>query len=197
MNKYSILRPIEQSIVFFFVWREISGINGWYEKGIKALAKQINRNEKSVREAIDTLEEMSFLTTQRNQNVIWIKHTLSNEELYSRMAFIDYMLSQSQPFQELKKDLEQEIARLEEEIELAKEEVVRKEEQNKLREKVIQQITSEDIEILVDRLLAERSFENANMTNEDKIRNEIEKFREEMFSKYGGEKNTDDIIYYM
>lgn len=195
MNEYIILSPIEQSIVFFFVWREMVGINGWYEKGIKALAKQIDRNEKSVRKAIDSLVEMSLLSTQKNQNVVWVKHTLSNEELYSRMAFIDYMLSQSQPFQELKIDLEQEIARLEEEIELAKEEVARKEEQNKLKEKVIQQITSEDIEMLVDRLLAERDFVNANMTNEERIKYEIEKFREEMFSKYGGEKNTEDIMH--
>ena len=196
MNEYIVLSPIEQSIVFFFVWREMVGKNSWYEKGIKALAKQIKRNEKTVRIAIDSLEEMNLLSTQKKQNIIWVKHTLSKEELYSRMAFIDYMVSQSQPFQELKSDLEQEITRLDEEIELAKEEIARKEEQNKIKEKVIQQITLEDLEILVDRLLAERNFENANMTNEDKIKYELEKFREEMFSKYGGEKNTEDIMYY-
>jgi len=196
MIEHSLLRSVEQSIVLFFVLREMEGKGRCYNKGIKELANEIGRHEKSVRNAIDSLQEMKLITTQKNQNVIMLEHTLSDEELYSRMAFIDYMLSQSQPFQELKNDLNQEITRLEEEIELAKEEIARKEEQNKRREKVIQQITTDDIEVLVDRLLAERTYENVNMTNEAKIEDDLERFRVKMFSKYGGADEREEVMHY-
>jgi len=193
---HSILRPVEQSIILFFVLLELNGKGRGYTKGIKALAVEIGRHEKSVQNAIDSLRDKGLLTTQKNQNTVRIEHTLSDEELYSRMAFIDYLFCYSRPIQELENDLTQEIARLEEEVELAKEEIVRKEVQNRIRDFVIQQISQEDIELLTNRILAERTFETADKTVEGIIEFELGRFREEMFSKYGGGDETEDVMYY-
>lgn len=194
MKEQLFLRPVEQSIIFFFVWREMNDESNWYEKGIKTLAKEINRHEKSVWKAIDTLQEMNLIITQKNQNTTWVKHTLSDEELYSRMAFINYIFCQPQAFQELKNDLNQEIARLEDEIRIAVEDIVRKEEQNRIRNSVIQQITRKDIELFADSILADKTFSNVNKTFKEIIENELERFREVMFSKYGGKEEGWEII---
>jgi len=196
MIEYTILRNVEQTIIFFFVWREMNGESGWYENGIKELASVVKRHEKSVRKAIESLQEMNLITTQKNNNTIWVKHTLSDDELYSRMAFISYVFYQPQSIQELEEDLNQEIIRLEEEIILSNEEIERKEEQIRIRDFVIQHVNQEDIEIFVDRILADRTYANASMTFEELIKDKLEIFREEMFSKYGGTEDDGEIILY-
>lgn len=194
MKECPILRNVEQTLIFFFVWREMNGKSDWYENGIKELASGVKRHEKSVRNAIKSLQEKNLITTQKNDNTIWVKHTLSDEELYSRMAFISYAFCQPQSIQELEEDLNQEIIRLEEEIILSKEEIERKEEQIRIRDFAIQQVNQDDIEIFVDRILADRTFANAGKTIEKFIKDELEIFREEMFSKYGGIEVEGEII---
>ncbi|MCG3254323.1 MAG: hypothetical protein H7648_10805 [Candidatus Heimdallarchaeota archaeon] len=135
-----------------------------------------------------------MITTQKNQNTIWIKQTLSEEELYSRMAFISDMYNQPQSLQELKEDLKKEIVRLEEELRVKKETKVRKQEENRIRESVIKKITDKDIEKFVERIFSSRTYGNVNKSLEEFIRDELTLFRSEMFSKYGESNSEEDFI---
>ncbi|MHA1185318.1 MAG: hypothetical protein ACTSXA_10055 [Candidatus Heimdallarchaeota archaeon] len=184
METYKPLTIVEQTIVYFLVWREMMGENEWYEGGIKNLASDLKRHIKSIREAIIKLQEKNMITTQKKQNFIWIKQTLSEEELYTRMAFISEMYEQPKSIQELKEDLEKEIERLEEELRLKKEIITQKQEEIRIRELVVSQISNEDIEKFVDRIIASRTYVNVNKSLEEFIKDEIAIFREEMFSKY-------------
>ena len=194
MEEYKPLTNVEQTIVYFLVWREMMGENEWYEEGIKKLANDLRRHIKSIREAIKKLKEKNMITTQKNQNTIWIKQTLSEEELYSRMAFISDLYNQPQSRQELKEDLKKEIVRLEEELWVKKETIARKQEENRIRESVIKQITDKDIEKFVERIFSSRTYGNVNKSLEEFIRDELTLFRAEMFSKYGESNSEEDFI---
>ena len=194
MEEYKPLTNVEQTIVYFLVWREMMGENEWYEEGIKKLANDLRRHIKSIREAIKKLKEKNMITTQKNQNTIWIKQTLSEEELYSRMAFISDLYNQPQSLQELKEDLKKEIVRLEEELWVKKETIARKQEENRIRESVIKQITDKDIEKFVERIFSSRTYGNVNKSLEEFIRDELTLFRAEMFSKYGESNSEEDFI---
>lgn len=194
MEEYKPLTNVEQTIVYFLVWREMMGENEWYEEGIKKLANDLRRHIKSIRDAIKKLKKKNMITTQKNQNTIWIKQTLSEEELYSRMAFISDMYNQPQSLQELKEDLKKEIVRLEEELRVKKETIVRKQEENRIRESVFKQITDKDIEKFVERIISSRTYANVNKSLEEFIRDELSLFRAEMFSKYGVSNSEEDFI---
>jgi len=194
MEEYKSLTNVEQTIVYFLVWREMVGENEWYEEGIKKLANDLNRHVKSIRDVIKKLKEKNMITTQKNQNTIWIKQTLSEEELYSRMAFISDMYNQPQSLQELKEDLKKEIVRLEEELLVKKEVIARKQEENRIRELVIKRITDKDIEKFVERIFSSRTYGNVNKSLEEFIRDELTLFRAEMFSKYGESNSVEDFI---
>lgn len=194
MEEYKPLTNVEQTIVYFLVWREMMGENEWYEEGIKKLANDLRRHIKSIREAIKKLKEKNMITTQKNQNTIWIKQTLSEEELYSRMAFISDLYNQPQSLQELKEDLKKEIVRLEEELWVKKETIARKQEENRIRESVIKQITDKDIKKFVERIFSSRTYGNVNKSLEEFIRDELTLFRAEMFSKYGESNSEEDFI---
>ena len=194
MEEYKPLTNVEQTIVYFLVWREMMGENEWYEEGIKKLANDLRRHIKSIRDAIKKLKKKNMITTQKNQNTIWIKQTLSEEELYSRMAFISDMYNQPQSLQELKEDLKKEIVRLEGELRVKKETIVRKQEENRIRESVIKQITDKDIEKFVERIFSSRTYANVNKSLEEFIRDELSLFRGEMFSKYGESNSEEDFI---
>jgi len=194
MEEYKPLTNVEQTIVYFLVWREMMGENEWYDEGIKKLANDLRRHIKSIRDAIKKLKKKNMITTQKNQNTIWIKQTLSEEELYSRMAFISDMYNQPQSLQELKEDLKKEIVRLEEELRVKKETIVRKQEENRIRESVIKQITDKDIEKFVECIISSRTYANVNKSLEEFIRDELSLFRAEMFSKYGESNSVEDFI---
>lgn len=194
MEEYKPLTNVEQTIVYFLVWREMMGENEWYEEGIKKLANDLRRHVKSIRDAIKKLKKKNMITTQKNQNTIWIKQTLSEEELYSRLAFISDMYNQPQSLQELKEDLKKEIVRLEGELRVKKETIVRKQEENRIRESVIKQITDKDIEKFVERIFSSRTYANVNKSLEEFIRDELSLFRAEMFSKYGESNSEEDFI---
>ena len=194
MEEYKPLTNVEQTIVYFLVWREMMGENEWYEEGIKKLANDLRRHIKSIRDAIKKLKVKNMITTQKNQNTIWIKQTLTEEELYSRMAFISDMYNQPQSLQELKEDLKKEIVRLEEELWVKKETIARKQEENRIRESVIKQITDKDIEKFVERIISSRTYGNVNKSLEEYIRDELTLFRAEMFSKYGESNSEEDFI---
>ncbi|MHA1761861.1 MAG: hypothetical protein ACTSXA_14715 [Candidatus Heimdallarchaeota archaeon] len=172
------------------------GEDEWYEKGIKDLSIVLKRNIKSIREAIKKLKEKNMITTQKNQNTFWIKQTLSEDELYSRMAFIMHMDNPSQSLQELEEDLKKEIKRLDEEIAEKKEIIAQQQEEDRIRELVVNQISDNDIEKFVDRIIASRTYVNVNKSLEEFIKDEIAFFREEMFSKYGESKGEEDLTQY-
>lgn len=194
MDEYKPLTNVEQTIVYFLVWREMMGENDWYEEGIKKLGNDLRRHIKSIRDAIKKLKKKNMITTQKNQNTIWIKQTLSEEELYTRMAFISDMYNQPQSLQELKEDLKKEIVRLEEELLVKKEVIARKQEENRIRESVIKQITDKDIEKFVERIFSSRTYVNVNKSLEEFIRDELTLFRAEMFSKYGESNSEENFI---
>lgn len=194
MEEYKPLTNVEQTIVYFLVWREMMCENEWYEEGIKKLANNLRRHIKSIRDAIKKLKKTNMITTQKNQNTIWIKQTLSEEELYSRMAFISDMYNQPQSLQELKEDLKKEIVRLEEELRVKKEAIARKQEENRIRESAIKQITDKDIEKFVECIISSRTYANVNKSLEEFIRDELTLFRAEMFSKYGESNSEEDFI---
>jgi len=184
MEEYQQLTIMEQTIIYFLVWREMMGEDEWYEKGIKDLSIVLKRNIKSIREAIKKLKEKNMITTQKNQNT------------YSRMAFIMHMDNPSQSLQELEEDLKKEIKRLDEEIAEKKEIIAQQQEEDRIRELVVNQISDNDIEKFVDRIIASRTYVNVNKSLEEFIKDEIAFFREEMFSKYGESKGEEDLTQY-
>jgi len=184
-EKISLLTNVESEIIFYFVWMEMIGIKGWFEKGIKGLALDLKRHEKSIANALDTLENKKIIVTQKVHNNIWIKQTLSEEELNTRIAFIDHLFCNSRSMQELKSDLEGEINRLKEEKNLSEIILRRKQKENEMVESVIKQITDMDLQVLVNEILVKRDYSNINIPFEEIIHNGLAFFRADMFTKYG------------
>lgn len=180
------LTNVEQEIVLFFVFRVMIDEEEWFENGIKELAEHVKRHEKSVAKAVDSLEAKNMVVTQKNYNKIKIKHILSDEELFTRMAFISHMFCSPQSLQELQEDLERENKRLTEEIKIYEEVLAAKQKEERIIESVTQQVTDKDLEDLANRILKDRTFSNVNKQLEEIIRDELILFRAEMFSKYGG-----------
>lgn len=158
----------------------------WFENGIKELAEHVKRHEKSVAKAVNSLEAKNMVVTQKNYNKIRIKHTLSDEELLTRMAFISHMFCSPQSLQELQEDLERENKRLTEEIKIYEEVLAAKQKEERIIESVTQQVTDKDLEALANRILKHRTYSNVNKQLEEIIRDELTLFKADMFSKYGG-----------
>lgn len=164
----------------------------WYNGGIKELALKLDRHEKSLANAIYSLESKELIIAFKSKNKTRIKLNLTDDELYSRLAFISDEFCKHKSIQELKEDLENEIQRLVEEIENCDKLLTDKIEEDRVIESVIKQITSNDIKKLADRIVRIRTFSNINKTLEEIIVEELALFRSDMFSKYGNviEKNS-------
>ncbi|MHA1124371.1 MAG: hypothetical protein ACTSQX_01965 [Candidatus Heimdallarchaeota archaeon] len=172
----------------------MNGESSWYKKGINSLAKEIDRQKKSVKKAVDSLQEKNMISTQKEEGTIWIKHTLSDEELNTRMAFISDVFCQPQSLQELIKDLNNEIERLEDEIKLTEEKIAEEREENKIMESVIKRITSDDLEKFARCLVAERTNINVSKSIEEFIKDELTSFRTKIFIKYAGTDKGGELI---
>jgi len=172
MEEYQQLTIIEQTI-------EMMGENEWYEEGIKDLSIVLKRNIKSIREAIKKLKEKNMITTQKNHNTLWIKHTLTDDELYSRMAFTSHMFCYPVSMQELEEELEKEILMLDEEAWIKEEELAKKYEENRNVELAIKKVSDRDFEKLADQIVVKTTYVNVNMSHREKISYELDVFRAE------------------
>jgi len=191
-EKFRKMNKVEQTIVLFFIWREMNGEKKWYEGGCKELARQIKRSEKSVRDALKLLIERKMVKIQKNSKKLWIKLTLSDEELNTRMIFSSEMFCLLESKQDLKIDLERENKRLDEEIKNYKEKSIEVQIEKQQIETILQKITSEDLRKLANRILVERTWVNVNKSLEEIIEIELLLFRDEMFCKYG--EQEDEIL---
>ncbi len=183
IDNFERLNKVEVEIIWFFVLREIKGEGEWYVRGRKGLACEINRHEKSVAVAIDSLIEKEKMITKKKENKLWIKHTLTNNELYSRMAFIDPCFCYAESEQELKTDLLKEIGRIEKEIVLTKEFNNNYQEQDKEIDTILQKITEGDIVELVENF-SKTTYENSNSSTEEIVEEALQNFRIGVYANY-------------
>ncbi len=179
------LTNVEQSIVYFFLWRIINLEDDWFEGGIKNLAQKLGRHEKSIANSIKSLESKKMIATSKIKNRVCLKLSLSDDELYSRLAFISDTFCAPISIQDLKEDLENENKRLEEEIKKYDKLLSIQKEEDRIIESVAKQISRKDIEELANRIVVTRTYANINKTLDEIIREELENFRAKMFSKYG------------
>lgn len=175
------------------------GEDVWFEDGLKELSSYVNRHEKSITSAITTLETKGMIKTEKKGNKIWLKHTLTNDELYTRMAFIDSLFCNTKSMQELQVNLLREIERLEEEIRRTKEINVRNQVKDKIIDSVIKQGANEEIDELVD-YFGKRTYSNINKSIDEIIEDALQKFSEVIFGKYDesikeekGERGEKDV----
>ena len=196
-GKYEHLTNVEADIIWFLVQREIEGKKGWYRYGRKELANEIQRHEKSIVKAMEKMQVKGKITTKKMANKIWIKQTLSTNELNSRIAFIDPIFCCTESEQELEEILEKEIHHLEKEIKLAKETNQENQELDREIDNILKRITERDITEL-EKKFTERTYENSNDTAEVIVTKALQNFREEIFAKYGergGEQETYNIFW--
>ncbi len=182
-ESYKKSTNVEADVIRYLVWREIIGEEGWFEKGLKELACCVGRHEKSIGEAVKLLEAKGMIQKEKNDNKLWIKHTLTNDELYTRMAFIDPMFCNTESMHEFRSDLLNEIKRLEEEIITTKEANAR----NQGRETIIDAVLGEVTESNIDKLVTnfeELTYENSNKSHDECIMDALETFRDDVFSKH-------------
>ena len=179
------MSKVEQSIVYFLLLRKINLEDDWFDEGFKMLGKKLGRHEKSITRSVKSLESKGMLITSKNVNRINIRLSLSDDELYTRLAFISDVFSNPKSLQELTEDLENEIKRLEEEIKQYEEMLLIRKEEEKIIESVIEQIAEKDVGELAERIVVTRTFANVNKTLDEIIREELENFRAKIFLKYG------------
>jgi len=160
------------------------GDESWFLEGIFNLAMQIQRHEKSVRNALDILEEKKMIFVDRNDNRIRIKLTLSSDELYTRIAFIDQFICNFESLQELRKDLLKDIAQLEREIEITKDDLEERERQVSSIVSILPKISDNDIDNLLFNIIEKRTFANINKSPDEIIDDALQSFRVEMYEKY-------------
>ena len=193
MKGYEKLSKMEQSIVLFFVWREMNGEKDWYDKGCKELAREINRNEKSVQKALISLKRRKKLAIQKNSNRLEIKHTLSVEELNTRVAFISEVFCSTESMLELKTDLEKENKRLDDGILNYREKFIEVEIETQQIKSVLQNVSKRDIKNFVEKVFSERTWANSNKPLKEIISYELPLFMSEMFTKYA-EQTEEGIL---
>ena len=167
----------------YFVWRVVIGDEEWFSYGLKDLARRVSRHKKSIGKAVDKLKAKGMIQTEKRKNKLGIKHTLSNDELYTRMAFIDPMFCNVQSMHELQNDLTKEIERLEDEIVLTKEVNIINKEKDKQIDSIIRQVNDSDIDVLIENM-AKRTYANSNKLPDEIIKDAFQAFREEVFGKY-------------
>ncbi len=196
---YKQLSNVEADIIRYLIWRVLVGEDVWFEDGLKELSSYVNRHEKSITSAITTLETKGMIKTEKKGNKIWLKHTLTNDELYTRMAFIDSLFCNTKSMQELQVNLLREIERLEEEIRRTKEINVRNQVKDKIIDSVIKQGANEEIDELVD-YFGKRTYSNINKSIDEIIEDALQKFSEVIFGKYDesikeekGERGEKDV----
>ena len=196
-GRYEHLTNVEADIIWFLIERVIEGKKGWYRKGRKELANEIERHEKSLVTAIEKLENKGKIATKKIENKIWLKQTLSTNELNSRIAFVNLLFCCTESEQELEEMLEKEIESLEKEIARTKEENQEKQELDNEIDSLLKKITEKDIADL-EQKFAIRTYENSNDTAEVIVTKTLQHFREEMFEKYGikrGEQETYNLFW--
>lgn len=169
----------------FLVWRVVVGEGEWFDSGLKELAKCVNRHEKSIGDAVKSLEIKQMIRIEKNENRKCIKQTLSNDELYTRMTLIDPVFCNSQSIHELREDLNREIERIENEILLTKEINVINNEKDSMIDSIIKQVNDVDFDELISNMKM-RTYSNSNKSSNEIIKDALEVFRGEVFAKYGG-----------
>lgn len=182
-HKSKQLTNVEADIIRYLVWKVLVGDDDWFKDGLKELSSNVCRHEKSITGAITTLEAKGMIKTEKNGNKIWLKHTLTNDELYTRIAFIDPLLCNTKSMQELQVNLLREIERLEEEIRRTKEVNVRNQVKDKIIDLIIKQGANEETDELVDNF-EKRTYSNINKSIDEIIEDALQTFRQEMFGKY-------------
>lgn len=182
VESYKQLTNVEADVIRYFVWREIIGEEGWFKKGLKELACCVKRHEKSIGKTVKSLQAKGMIQKEKNDNKLWIKHTLTNDELYTRMAFIDPMFCNTQSMHEFRSDLLSEIKRLEEEIVTTKEANARNQEREIIIDAVLEEVTESNIDELVTNF-AELTNANSNKSFDERIMDALETFRGDVFSK--------------
>lgn len=179
------LTNVEVDVITYLVWRVMVGEDEWFNKGLKELANNVNRHEKSISDAVKSLEAKGMIQTEKKGRRLRIKHTLTNDELYTRIAFIDSMFCNVQSIKELQEDLIREIERIKEDIIITKEINFVKQENDKIIDTAIQQITNAEIDELLDNFV-KRTYANSNKLIQEIVKDALQNFREEVFGKYGG-----------
>lgn len=180
---YQKLTNVEADVIRYFIWREIIGEDEWFKDGMKELALSIKRHKKSIAKAIATLEAKGMIRTEKSSNRLCVKHTLCNDEVYTRMAFIDPMFCYAQSVQELREELQEEINRLEEEIAASKEANIRNNKRDRVIDKIIEEVPESEFEKLVLHW-GEMTYANSNDSLEDRIMDAIQVFRDKVFGRY-------------
>lgn len=180
IERYKQLTNVEADTIRYFVWRMITREEEWFEKGLKELACCIKRHKKSIGKAIDSLEKKGMIRTEKKDNKLWIKLTLTNDELNTRIAYIDPMFCNAQSIQELQSDLLSEIERLEKEIIVTIEVNVRKQKKEMVIDTILDQVSETDIEELV-RSFVELTYANSNMSQDERIEKALDAFRTDVF----------------
>ena len=176
------LTNVEADVIRYLVWRVITREGEWFEKGLKELACCVKRHKKSIGKAINSLEEKGMIRTEKNDNKLWIKHTLTNDELNTRIAYIDPIFSNAQSKQELLSDLLSEIERLETEIAITNEVNAGKQKREMVIDAVLNQVSESDIDELVKNFLVS-TYANCNKSLDERIMDALYTFRDEVFGK--------------
>ncbi|MGC9777677.1 MAG: hypothetical protein HZR80_00380 [Candidatus Heimdallarchaeota archaeon] len=189
-----LLTKVEQNIIYYFLWRVIKGMDEWFTGGLKKLANNIGRHEKSVVKALKSLQEKSLIETKKVQKKVWIKHTLSDDELFPRLAILCDDFCSSQAINERKKDLLQLNQQLKHEKQNLREKIQKKKMEEKRIEIILENMTDADLNDLVSKILTERTYANVNSPIEDIIKVEIVSFRDKMYEKYCEFENDDELI---
>lgn len=182
-ESYKQMKNVEADVIRYLVWREIIGKEGWFEKGLEELACCISRHKKSIGEAVKSLEAKGMVQKEKNGNKLWIKHTLTNDELYTRMAFIDPMFCNTESMHEFQSDLLNEIKRLEEEIVVTKEVNARNQGREIIIDAALEDVNEANIDELVKNF-EEFTYANSNKSHDECIMDALETFRGDVFSKH-------------
>ena len=182
IEEYTHLTNVEADIIRYLVWRVITREGEWFEHGLKELACCVKRHKKSIGRAINSLEKKGMIRTKKEEKMLWIKHTLTNDELNTRIAFIDPIFCNAQSIQELHSDLLSEIERFENEITVTNEINVRKQR----KEIVIDTILDQELEFAIDELVKNfdvLTYANCNKSLDERIEDALQIFRVEVFGK--------------
>lgn len=162
----------------------IVGDGECFDSGLKELARCINRHEKSIGEAVKSLETKKMIQKEKSENKIHIKLTLSYDELYTRMTFIDPMFCNSQSIYELQEDLFREIKRIKKEILHTKEVNVTNYTKDSMIDSIIEQVNDADFNELITNMRS-RTYANSNKSFDEIVIDALKTFRVEVFEKYG------------